>query len=165
LKKAPTISTGIVKVLLRGITPMSAQENIDIARHFFAEQDRLKGLVPEELVTPDYTAHIVGFPPMDFASHSELNKAFYGGFPDLKQTIDDSLADEGKAALRFTITGTHQYELMGIEPSGREINVAGIAIFHIVDGKVAQLHEIVDHTGMMQQLRPIPDTDDASMGE
>jgi predicted ester cyclase len=135
---------------------MSAEENVTIARRFFAEQDRRKGPLPPELAAPGYTAHVPGFPPMDLAGHSDLARAFYAAFPDLTQTIDDAFAGDDKAALRFTITGTHQGELMGHAPTGNRIAIAGIALFHIVGGKVAALHEVFDQLGLLQQIGALP---------
>ena len=135
---------------------MSANENITIARQFFAEQDRRKGPPPDELCAPGYTMHVPSFPPMDRASHAELGKAFYAAFPDLRQTIEDAFATDEQAALRFTITGTHQGELMGMPPTGKHIAISAIAMFRIVEGKVVELHEIFDQMGMMQQIGAIP---------
>jgi steroid delta-isomerase-like uncharacterized protein len=144
------------KAATKGARPMSATENITIARRFFAEQDRRKGPPPDELCAPSYTMRVPGFPPLDHAGHAELGKAFYAAFPDLAQTIDDAFANDEQAALRFTITGTHQGELMGMPPTGKQIAISAIATFHIVDGKVVELHEIFDQMGMMQQLGAIP---------
>ena len=54
---------------------------------------------------------------MDLAGQAELGKVFYAAFPDITQTIDDAFADEEKVAVRFTIAGTHQGELMGVPPA------------------------------------------------
>jgi steroid delta-isomerase-like uncharacterized protein len=135
---------------------MSAEDNTTIARRFFAEQDRGKGVIPEDLCAADYTMHVPGFPPMDRAGHMELGKAFYGAFPDLTQTVEDVFADEAKAAVRFTARGTHQGELMGMPPTGKPVAISGIAILQIVDGKVAAFHELFDQMGMLQQIGAMP---------
>jgi steroid delta-isomerase-like uncharacterized protein len=135
---------------------MASEENVTIARRFFAEQDRRKGPLAPEICAPGYTVHVPGFPLMDLAGHTEFAKAFYAAFPDLKHTIEEAFATEEKAAVRFTITGTHQGELMGIPASGKPIEISGIAIFHIVGGKVEQLYPNFDQIGMMQQIGAIP---------
>jgi steroid delta-isomerase-like uncharacterized protein len=93
---------------------------------------------------------------MDLAGHTEFAKAFYAAFPDLKHTINDGVANEGKAVLRFTITGTHQGELMGMPLTGKPIAISGMAMFHIAGGKVEELHPIFDQMGMMQQIGAVP---------
>ena len=135
---------------------MSAEENVTIARRFFAEQDRRKGPPPEDLCAPGYAAYVPGFRPMDLAGQAELGKVFYAAFPDITQTIDDAFADEEKVAVRFRIAGTHQGELMGVPPSGKHISISAMATLHIVDGRVTELHEIFDQMGMMQQIGAIP---------
>jgi serine/threonine protein kinase len=39
---------------------------------------------------------------------------------------------------RLTYSGTHQGELFGIEPTGRRVSYVGVALFRIVDGRIAE---------------------------
>lgn len=135
---------------------MSAEEHVTVAHRFFAEQDRRKGELPNELLAPGYMAHVPGFPPMDRAGHTELGKVFYAAFPDAQQAIDDAFADDAKVAVRFTMTGTHQGDLMGVPPTGKQVTVLGIATLHIAGGRVAEFHEIFDLMGLMQQIGAVP---------
>jgi len=135
---------------------MSTEENIAIARRFLEEQDRRKGPPPDELCAPDYTARILSLPPMDLAGHAGMAKVFWGAFPDLHQIVEDVFADEEKAAVRYTLAGTHQGELMGLAPTGKQIAVAGMMTFHIVGGKVVESSCIIDEMALMQQIGAIP---------
>jgi predicted ester cyclase len=49
-------------------------------------------------------------------------------FPDVKYTVEDrKIADEGdKVMVRWEARGTHQGELLGIAPTGRQIVVTGL---------------------------------------
>jgi steroid delta-isomerase-like uncharacterized protein len=134
---------------------MSVEENVALARLFLAEEDK-RGVPPAELCAPGFTALIAGFPPMDLAGVTDLAKVFYGAFPDIQQTIEDVLADEDKAALRFSATGTHQGDLMGTPPTGKQIKISGMAIFHIAEGKVTEWAEVFDQMTLMQQIGAIP---------
>ena len=134
---------------------MTTEENATLARRFLAEEDRL-GAPPADLCAPGFSALIAGFPPMDLAGVTELAKAFYGAFPDIKQTIEDVVADENKAAVRFSATGTQTGELMGMPPSGKQISISGMAIFHIANGKVTEWAEVFDQMTLMQQIGAIP---------
>ncbi|MBI1886380.1 MAG: ester cyclase [Chloroflexi bacterium] len=135
---------------------MSAEENKAIARRFCEGQDLHKGPPPADLCAPNYTAHIVGFPSMDLAGHAELAKGFYVAFPNLKHIIDDAVAEGDKAVIRFSLRGTHQGEFMGVAPTNKEVEIAGVAIFRMVGGKVSELWETFDRLGLMQQLGVIP---------
>jgi len=66
------------------------------------------------------------------------------------------VAEGDKVATRWTMTGTHQGELMGIPPTGVRITVTGISMSRFADGKLAEGWNSYDILGMMQQLGVIP---------
>ncbi len=136
---------------------MSVEENGIIGRRFFEEQDLRKGPLADELCAPGYTAYIPGSPPMDFEGHSQFGLMFYAAFPDLGHTIEDTIAEEDSVAVRFTLSGTHEGDFMGLPATGRRITVSAIAILRIAGGKVTGLHAVFDALGLMQQLGAIPE--------
>jgi predicted ester cyclase len=81
---------------------------------------------------------------------------FYGAFPDLKQTVEDTIVEGDKVVLRFTMRGTHRGDLMGMAATHKTITIGGIAILRIGDGKVAELRDHLDQMGIMQQLDAMP---------
>lgn len=131
---------------------MSTEEIKAIGPRFLNEQDRLKGVPGDELCAPNYTAYINGNPPMDREGHEKMAHIFFGAFPDLNQSIDDTVVEGDKVVVRFTARGTHTGDLMGIPPTNKSIAVGGIAIFRVVNGKVAEVREVFDEMTMMQQL-------------
>jgi len=135
---------------------MTAQENIDVARRFFREQDESKGPPPEDLCATGYTCHLAGMPPMDLASQAGLGRMFWTAFPDLTQTVEEVFADDTHAAVRFTARGTHQGDLMGIPPSGKPFEVTGMATLRIDRGKIVEFREVFDQMSMMQQIGALP---------
>ncbi len=72
-----------------------------------------------------------------------------GIFPDLVLSAEDLIAEGDKAVLRWSATGTHQGEFMGVP-------VTGIGIDRIEGGKIVEHWEQFDAMGMMQQLGAIP---------
>jgi predicted ester cyclase len=53
---------------------------------------------------------------------------------------------------RFTSRGTHQGELWGIPPTGREVEIRSVSTSRIEGGKIAEHWTCADQLGMMQQL-------------
>ncbi len=49
-------------------------------------------------------------------------------FPDLKITIEEQIAEGDRVVTRWTARGTHQGDLMGIPPTGKQATVTGITI-------------------------------------
>lgn len=135
---------------------MSVDENKQIARLFFQEQDRLKGGPADNLCAPGYTAQIGGNPPTELTGHQHFAQMFYAAFPDMYHVVEDTVADVDAVMARFTIYGTHTHDFMGIPATGRSVTIRAMALFEIVDGKVARLHGQFDQMGMLQQLGVVP---------
>ncbi len=60
------------------------------------------------------------------------------GFPDLHITIEDSIIEENKIAVRTTWSGTHRGIYEGIKPTGRRVSRTLIQIFSLIDDKIAE---------------------------
>lgn len=135
---------------------MSTEGNKTIAINFYKEQDRLKGKLSEALTAPNYTASINGGPPITSDGHEEMAAMFWAAFPDIKQTVEETVAGGDKVAVRFTLRATHTGNFMGTPPTGKQLAVSGMGILRIVDGKVAELRETFDVMGLMEQIGAIP---------
>lgn len=131
---------------------MSARTLGELGRKFFESQDRLKGGPDPDLCAPSYVARIGSNPPMNLAGHDGFAKAFYGGFPDIYHTIEDTIADDSKVAVVFTLRGRHIGDFMGIPPTQKEVDIGAIVVLTVVDGRVTELRGQFDQFGMMQQL-------------
>lgn len=73
-------------------------------------------------------------------------------FPCYALLAEDLIVEGDKAVVRFNLHGTHQGSFMGIPATGREINVPGIIIYHMADGKIVEHWMQIDSGVMMQQL-------------
>jgi steroid delta-isomerase-like uncharacterized protein len=82
--------------------------------------------------------------------------AFRAGLPDLHLEMDDVIAEGDKVVCRYTLSGTHTGELMGIPASGKKVAMEGIGIVRFQDGRVAEFWGAADELGLMQQVGAIP---------
>jgi predicted ester cyclase len=128
----------------------------ETARRFFAAQDAFHGQLPNEVCGDGYTCYVGTFPPMDREAHNQLAAAFWEAFPDLHQEIEEIIAEVDRAAVRFRIKGTNTGSLMGNPPTGKSIDVGGIALVSVRAGKVTELREEFDQMGLMQQIGALP---------
>ena len=73
-------------------------------------------------------------------------------FPDWHSDLH-MLAGEGDiVAERFTASGTHQGELMGVAPTGKTVSLKGMNIFRVRDGRVVEWWSRLDELGLLRQL-------------
>jgi predicted ester cyclase len=73
-------------------------------------------------------------------------------FPDFHFTLEDMIVDGNKVALRIPFTGTHQGRFLGLDPTGKKINVTEILILRLEGDKIAEMWEDYDEYGMRIQL-------------
>jgi steroid delta-isomerase-like uncharacterized protein len=76
----------------------------------------------------------------------------HASFPDLHFTIEDMVAEGNRVVYRYSLRGTHQNEFIGMAATGRQINVTGIHIYRVADGKLQEEWENWDMLGLMRQL-------------
>jgi len=81
----------------------------------------------------------------------------FAAFPDLERNVDEQLTDGAQHVVtRWTMTGTHEGEFLGIAPTGKRICITGMSIHRIFDGKIVQEWHEWDSLGLMQQLGVVP---------
>jgi steroid delta-isomerase-like uncharacterized protein len=138
---------------------MSAEENKAIVRRVNDEVWTQGNLdVIDELIADESVATVVGAPeqirgPQGFR---EFVIMYRNAFPDLRIDIDEQIAEGDIVVTRWTATGTHQGDLMGMPPTGKQATTAGININRVADGKLVAGWGIFDQLGLLQQLGAIP---------
>jgi predicted ester cyclase len=60
-----------------------------------------------------------------------------GAFPDARVTVEDQIAEGEMVVTRWTATGTHTGELLGIPPTGRRIEISGMTINRFSGSRIA----------------------------
>jgi predicted ester cyclase len=86
---------------------------------------------------------------------------FRGAFPDMRLTEEDMIAEGDKVVDRVTVRGTHEGALMGIPPSGNQVEFVETHISRIADGKIVERWGQWDALGMMQQIGAVPEAGQA----
>jgi steroid delta-isomerase-like uncharacterized protein len=82
----------------------------------------------------------------------------FEAFPDLNVSVEDVIAEGDKVIIRYTSRGTHQGETGGLgPPTGRQIELEGIAILRFEDGKIVEFWDRFDNLSLLQQLGLAPE--------
>ena len=81
---------------------------------------------------------------------------YVAAFPDLRITIEDTVAEKDKFVASWTLSGTHKGEIMGIRPTNRKVSVEGITIHYLANGKIIDSNISWDALGLLRQLGVAP---------
>jgi predicted ester cyclase len=137
---------------------MKGEENKKFIWRFVEETINKKNLnAIDELVEPDFVERVPL--PGQGPGRDGLKYAIgmlLAAFPDMKWTTDEQIAEGDKVVSRFTWTGTHQGEFLGIPPTQRQVTVWGVVIDVVREGRFAESRLIMDTMSLMQQLGVVP---------
>ncbi len=134
---------------------MSAEENKVIVRRLLYEVWSSGKLdLADEIFTSNFVRH---GPALEGEVRGRegfrrLVIMYRATYPDLRVTAEDQVAEGALVVTRWTATGTHRGELMGIAPTGKEITVTGVIIDRVAGDKVEAEWAYYDALGMLQQL-------------
>ena len=140
---------------------MSTEENKALVRREIEELFNHTGdlEVAGEVYAPDFVGHDPTMPEdlNGVEAAREFAASFRSAFPDLTCSIEDQLAEGDKVATRWRASGSHEgkTEELG-PPTGNRMEITGVSIERISEGKVVESWDNYDAMGMMQQLGHIP---------
>jgi predicted ester cyclase len=77
-------------------------------------------------------------------------------FPDLRFSVDQLLCSGDYVVTRYTATGTHRGDLMGIAPTNRRAETHGCTIAEIKNGKIVHGWIYWDTGHLLRQLGVMP---------
>lgn len=79
------------------------------------------------------------------------------GFPDLHFELHETISQGDKVAIVWTVTGTHQGKVMNIPATGARVEVKGISVITVKDGKIVRSLRVWDVAGMLRHIGLLPD--------
>ncbi|KAL5346025.1 hypothetical protein ACLOAV_009056 [Pseudogymnoascus australis] len=73
-------------------------------------------------------------------------------FPDWHWEIRNLTIEGDYLALHLKVTGTHRGTFQGIEPTGCCVATSQFTLYHLVDGKFADVWDLVDTDSVIKQI-------------
>ena len=142
---------------------MSAQ-NKAVAMRFFEAFNARDLDAFNEILAPDAVDHDPQNPFREMRGPEGAKRnaqMYHAAFSDGRFEVHEQLAEGDCVVTRWTAKGTNDGELMGMSPTGKSVEIDGIGIDRIADGKVVESWGCWDTLGMMQQLGVVPEAQPA----
>lgn len=79
-------------------------------------------------------------------------KPLVTAFPDWHWELRNLSIEGDYLALHFRVTGTHQGNFQGIEATGRRVATTQFTLYHVVDGKFADVWDLLDVESLVKQI-------------
>ncbi|MCM3900609.1 MAG: ester cyclase [Pyrinomonadaceae bacterium] len=135
---------------------MSEENNALIRRWFEEVWNKGREEVIDELFAEDGIAHgLADESGEDMRGPSDYKpffRKFRTAFPDIEVVVEDTVTEGDKVAARCTVRGKHQSDSLGIAATQKPIEITGITIVRIRDGKIVEAWNNFDFMSMFRQL-------------
>jgi steroid delta-isomerase-like uncharacterized protein len=134
------------------------ERNKAVVRRFYEEfWTRGNSAAADELISEDLKHD--AFPP-DWPAGREgfkrLVEVWREGFPDGREEVELLVAEGDWVAAQFVLTGTHEGPFYGMPGTGRRVQVRGIDLVRLVDGRIVEWRYAEDTLGLFRQLGGLP---------
>jgi steroid delta-isomerase-like uncharacterized protein len=135
------------------VTP---EENKALVRRWFEEMDRGNLAAIDELLAEDYVDHNPPLPdlPAGRAGVRRASELLLDAFPDAVHIIEEQQATGDRVMTRVLVRGSFTREFLGFPPTGTVVELHGMAVHRIADGRLAEHWAQVDMLAFAQQLEP-----------
>ena len=107
------------------------------------------------VMSPENIVGIEGF--KDYYSN------FVNGFSDVEFTLVDVFGQGDKIVKHWHFKGTHSGDFFGIPATGKSVNVEGVTLVKMKDGKIAQEQDFMDNMIFLQQLGILSNPDNVGI--
>ena len=134
---------------------MSEEENKAIVRSYMDQvwnQQNMKAI--DEFVADDFVQHI-GSIEQGRQGIQRFFALIHHAFSNIRNDVEDCLAENGKVCVRATITATHSGSFLGVPATGRVVRFGVISILRVDRGKLSRVGESKTCSGSCGNLVPI----------
>lgn len=93
---------------------------------------------------------------LGLAGYRDLLRGDFRAIPDLSFTIELLVADTARVAARLAFDCRPEGDFLGIPVDGRRVVFTEHAFYAYTDGRIAEVHSVIDTTSIHAQLQQEP---------
>jgi predicted ester cyclase len=109
--------------------------------------------VADELLAEDFVDHTPAPGSSgDRESYKDRARQMRGPFTEIRTTSEQLVAEGDLVAERWHCSFCHTGEFMGVEPTNKQVEIDGYAVYRFRDGRIAEFWGLSAAFGLMQQL-------------
>jgi len=135
-----------------------AENNKKVVSRFIEEfKNNANHDIVDELLTADFVHHLKDprLPPGRPAIKL-LGQSIVAGFPDVRATVEELLADGDRVIERTSAVATHTGDFNGRAATGNKVAWTEIHIYRLKDGKIAEMWSEIDLLALLAQIGALP---------
>jgi steroid delta-isomerase-like uncharacterized protein len=133
-------------------------DNAAIARRWFQEVWVAGGERSVDLLmAPDAVGWMEGRTVKGPIEFKAARRTLLHVFPDLTMTVEDTIEEGARVAVRWTATATHRGEGLGVPPTNRRVAFRGITWLELRDGLIVRGWDSWNLGALIAELQSEPE--------
>ena len=133
----------------------AVERNKELMKKFEKMINTADEYLAKELIASDAAFYTPASPEPLYGGEGYLSVVYWmrTGFSDVQWKLEEMAAETDKAAVRWTLTGTHDGEFLGVPATGKKISVCVMNFYYFnEEGKITN---DIAAEGMIGILRPL----------
>lgn len=87
-----------------------------------------------------------------FAAAREYVAPLRKALPDVRVTVEDVLEKDDLVFVGWKVNAHHRGEFLGIAPTGKAVEMRGLTVLRVANGKITEFYDHADLLGMMNEM-------------
>lgn len=130
------------------------EKNLETLNQFVKFINTGDKTIGEKIISPDviFYAPTSPEPLRGIGGYYDVLNMMRGAMPDVQWKVEETIAEDDKVMVRFTMTGTQTNPFMGMPATNKHVVVTAMNIYEFKDGKIVREHGLPDLFSMLKQL-------------
>lgn len=130
------------------------QSNTAIIRRWIDDVwNQRRDATVHELLDPNAIGHLEGLVTHNVDEFLKARAYLLDAFPDFHIEIDAMIAEGDNVVARWSASGTHGGELLGIKATGKDVRIRGITWFRLANGRLVEGWDVWNEGRLFETLQ------------
>jgi len=132
-----------------------SKTNVNVVQRFYDAYNNKNEAILNEVIADDYVDYGHQPPGRGVQGAKSDHKDIARAFEDARFDIDEIFGSDDRVTARWTLRATHTGPFAGVSPTQKKIEVRGISLYRLRDGKITETRNLADFLALFTQLGTI----------
>src|SRR5215469_10846658 len=139
-----------------------SQANLDTVQRFYDAYNNKDATILNEVIADDYVDYGHQPPGRGLQGARSDHQDIARAFEDARFDIDEMFGADDRVVVRWTLHATNTGPFAGISPTQKKVEVRGISLYRLHDGKITETRNQADLLALFTQLGTIQQKQNAA---
>ena len=133
----------------------NSKTNLNVVQRFYDAYNNKREAILNEVIADDYVDYGHQPPGRGLQGARSDHQDIARAFEDARFDIDEMFGADDRVVVRWTLHATNTGPFAGISPTQKKVEVRGISLYRLHDGKITETRNQADLLALFTQLGTI----------